>query len=176
MYEDGIKTKASRTETDGRLSAVELVLKTHVEEIIAIKSDIKEMFSFLREKLGGDLPFRSSEKEATVEDEIHISDELKSGDIGKSDLGKSSSSKRDSGIHPMFEECKNPNAIPRFIQTEEFSTVVSNLSQIIFCGASTNIHESCTDLSQVIIPNLSIEEQRLYVIENLRNQKKFCYY
>ena len=71
----------------------------------------------------------------------------------------------------MFDEYKNPNAIPRFIQTEEFSTVVSNLSQIIFCGASTNIHESCTDLSQVIIPNLSIEEQRLYVIENLRNQK-----
>ena len=59
MYEDGIETKASLTEIDGRLSAVEQVLKTHVEEIIAIKSDIKEMFSFLREKLGGDLPFRS---------------------------------------------------------------------------------------------------------------------
>ena len=73
MYEDGIETNTWLTEIDGRLSAVEEVLKTHGEEIHAIKSEIKEMFSFLRKKLGGDLPFRISEKEVTIEDKIHIS-------------------------------------------------------------------------------------------------------
>ena len=50
MYEDGIETNASLTEIDGRLSAVEEVVnKIHDGEEIkqAIKSDIKEKFSFL---------------------------------------------------------------------------------------------------------------------------------
>ena len=41
----------------------------------------------------------------------------------------------------MFEEYKNPNAIPRFIQTEEFNTVISKLTPKIYSDLLTKIHE-----------------------------------
>jgi hypothetical protein len=41
----------------------------------------------------------------------------------------------------MFDEYKNSNAIPRIIQTEEFSTVVSKLTPKIYSDLLTKIHE-----------------------------------